>query len=461
MSSKDKKVETNSLKKSLIFTHDKLVPLVICVFGSTFQVLTLFALYFSFPTTTLIDLYRPSQIILPSVSLCFLYHIDEIEIVRALNARNEPIGFQATSFDLTLDELDRFTPKVDDYIESCEVANASIDANSLFNFIDCADVRPVNVAMSPFLKCFTWFAYMEERYQYNRNDYYDDPFLVMRVNSNQSITRITVVLVHDNDEEVAFSNGSPEMTILDFNLYNKFIMTYYTKSTTQLSSPYSNCLDYVKTFGSSKRNLIKNCMYTDIYQNKTAFHERALISTSSSVTNVTFDKGIEISKYRSDCENKYPQEECEYRLFEVKTLHSEFDPKIEPGIVSIQWAFPLGLQSNVTMVKKLNDIEFFCYVASIISLWLEISMLTVAKFLFHHLRKIVLKILRRKAIEKKRSQLKANQRKKNTIQKTKVLNSKPKVSWISNIYDQNGLKSVHPKYSKAFGPRYPIPYYYY
>uniref|UniRef100_T1K9W2 Uncharacterized protein n=1 Tax=Tetranychus urticae TaxID=32264 RepID=T1K9W2_TETUR len=449
------KKPSNPLTKSLIFTHDKLVPIIICIIGATTQVSTLFTLYFSWPTTTVIELYRPNVINLPSISLCFVYKLSKDVILETIFSRDtlSDIGQEISSLDLTLDELDHLTADLHNFVESCKVANASIDANQLFNMVDCENVSQVKVALAPFLKCFTFFAGKHNPYEYYRNDFYDDYFLLAELNANHS-SGLSLVFVHDNDEEVAFNNGSPDMAVLDKTFYNKFVLTYYTKTNSELGFPYSNCMDYEEVHNKSRRTLIKQCMYTAIYLEYLAFPELSLVSVPNYLSNVTFDKGIPTSKFRAACEAIYHQPECKTHLFETRILKAEFDPTIDPGIILIKFGYPLGLQSDIMKSKKFNDIEFFCYVASIISLWLEVSILSVAKFLFHNLRKLGRNILRRRReAAKKRALLARYQQKQRKMNK-----SKAKISWISNGYERE-FYLFYPKYMRSYGPVYPINYY--
>uniref|UniRef100_A0A158P4G4 Uncharacterized protein n=1 Tax=Tetranychus urticae TaxID=32264 RepID=A0A158P4G4_TETUR len=449
------KKPSNPLTKSLIFTHDKLVPVIICIFGSTTQVLTLFALYFSWPTTTVIEVYRPNVINLPSISLCLVFTLSADDVEKTIAARNQAneTGREVSIYDLTLDELDQLTVDLHHFVKSCRVANASIDSNQLFNMVDCENVSPVKVAMTPFLKCFTYFSGKTNPYKYYRNDFYDETFLKVEVIANH--TKVTtLVFVHDNDEEVVFNNGSPDMTVLDKTFYNHFILTYYTRTNTELAFPYSNCMDYDEVHNKSRRTLVKQCMYTQVYLEYSAFPERSLVSIPNDLSNVTFDQEIPMSKFRTVCETLYHQPECKTRLFDARILQSEFDATIDPGLVLIEFGFPLGLQSDITKSKKFNDIEFFCYVASIISLWLEVSILSVTKFLFHNLRKLVLNILRRRReANKKRVLLTRHQQKHRKMSK-----SKAKISWISNVYGPE-FHHFYPKYMRSYGPVYPISYY--
>lgn len=387
---------SDAIQRSLKFTFDKIFPLIICTIGASIQVTTLVTMYFEFPASTIIELYRPSMVTLPSLSVCYYYKLDPRN---ASKLRIQPFNSSLTDhdlrFQLTVGEIDSITPGFMDLIKYCKVAlPSSLDESRTYNA--CSDARPLEVNINAYEKCFTFFGGLSPSFLYNRNEFYDDFILKIAINSDITFDDTVEIHIHETQEELTYSNGSPWQMTLNWKANNLYILSYLMTQSHGLGPPYSECMTYSALTGKSRHDLIKKCMSRSVYEENYAFHDRTFIRVSKEVINSTFKQGIQLNKHRSECEEKFSNPECHTQLFQIQKLRAMNWESLPRNQTLILFAYPLGFQSNVTTREKLNFIEYFCYVASVISLWLEVSLLSVVNFLFVHTRKICVRLMRKR-----------------------------------------------------------------
>uniref|UniRef100_T1K2G9 Uncharacterized protein n=1 Tax=Tetranychus urticae TaxID=32264 RepID=T1K2G9_TETUR len=384
------------IRQSLIFTNDQLIPFVICFIGTVIEITDLLTIYFTFQTMTSVEVYSPDNVILPAISICHKYDLDE-DLIREKIPRfngSFELNKEDIRFNLTINELNEVTSKPKDFIHSCKVANTSF-TNDKPDFVDCFQVEPVQINLDAHRKCFTLFFGEQSSFTYSRVLFTDIFIVKLQLNTTVTNHPYFQMIVHDHDQEVTSNRGSPETVLLDTHRFSDFVLTYYTEQIIAMGKPYSNCIDYFALYGQTKHDLIKKCIFNSIYEDYGALDDEILVRLPLEHNDTNFIRGVRTSRYRSACERNHTELECTTKSFQLILLRSLQGAEKAPGggIISIELGYPIGMQTTVTMVPKQDRVEYFCYMASMINLWLEISVVGVVSFTFKKVRQMAMKLI--------------------------------------------------------------------
>lgn len=387
-------LSSKKVEHGLVIIFDSIIPLVLCIFGATVQVSALVTLYFRFPISNVIEMYNPLTISIPSVSLCFFCDLTSYLANPNLQSTS-PINGTQLRHKLAADELNLITPTYGQFVLDCSIFVERDGHSGDTKIVNCLNVTTPLTYINGFSKCFTLFRDTYESLTYSRSKYRNEFIMSMKLATRYARNSVVFISVHGNYENVSFETGSPGLVFLESGDENTFTLTFNAHRTTKKGPPYSECIHYLESTGRAKKDAIQQCMYDMIYTDYKSYSEMSYVKVPSRLRNLTFSAGIPMYKYRSKCEVIYHRPECEFELFELKLLR-RFNTKGLPNETAwIRFTYPLGMQTSITTTNKLDDIEYFCYVASVINLWLEISLLTVAKFLFKNVRKFIPKFFRK------------------------------------------------------------------
>lgn len=387
----DENVNHKKLETGFIFIFDNVLPFALCLFGATTQVLTLMTMYFTFPINTVIEMYPPTVISIPSVSICFLY---DVPLNFLLSTINHGVNISDFRFELSIRELNFMTANYDQFVVNCKVIKNDIE--NVEN-VDCKNISDPLTHINGRSKCFTLFRSTSNYLTYNLNKFSDEYLLTFDLATKYAFNGNFFVVLHGKDEEVEQENGSPATIFLQYGRSNTFTLTFNINQLNRKKYPYTDCVDYRQTIGLGKRDAVQRCIRQMVYHDHQSYSEKTFIHVPGRYDDLKFKDGIMLVDYIDFCEKKYHQPECSFQLYNINLRRKYSNNKLDDvnQVARVEFAFPLGMQANVSMVNRVDDIEYFCYVASLFSLWLEISILTVARFIFHNIRKLLPKFYRR------------------------------------------------------------------
>lgn len=361
------------------FIFDQILPLLICTFGVTIQVSALITIYLSFRHSYVIEMYIPSTVEIPSISVCFFYEIQPNNLDNNVTTESQ----------LVINDLNSLTGSFDDFVTSCELFINGY--NNTAQLVDCDMVtRPITY-ISGRSKCFTLFRDKNLTLSYEQSKYKDTFLISFTLNPKIAKNDEIFMAFHGDYENILEGPNRPNHLFLDTIDSNTFIVTFKVNRITNERRAHIDCVYYLREYATSRKAVIETCMQDQIYNDYNAYTGQTFIIVPNPLPNITFVEGVKMYRYRSYCEHLYAQPECDLETFEAILIH-EYMMDYETGnLTKVKIAYPLDLQTNIEVIKKEDTIEFICYVASLMGLWLEISVLTVAKFVFTNIRKICCK----------------------------------------------------------------------
>lgn len=365
----------------------------LCLFGATIQVLALITLYFRFPVTTVIEMSSPSKVTIPSFSVCFSYQIP-INFSLELLPGPEP-NLTDFRYEMDIGSLDEFTASYEQFVRNCEVIKL---INGSMQSLDCLNFTVPITHINGQSKCFTLFRDSIQPLTYERYVFGDEFLIYLELAPEHAMNNDVFISLHGN-KEVEYENGPPGAIFLDYNPSNYFIVTFYVHNIKKKGPPYTNCKSYMQTDGIRRDEAIRKCIFEDVYADHKAFSEKTFIQIPSQFENSTFSKDIPQFEYRAKCENVYNRPECESELVEIQLLRQIYWSKYN-GTAAVRIAYPLGLQADIVMTNMLDDVEYLCFITSVVGLWIEISLLAMVRFVFTSMRKLTSNFARKANVER-------------------------------------------------------------
>lgn len=234
-------------------TNFEAMSKVFCCCAALILCLLLTMSFSKFRITTTVRIGNPTRTELPSVSLCYFYRIDDLQMVMT-NGLNRST--------LTLKEINNQLLSWENFVQTCEVLDSNYSSKS------CTDLDgPPREYLSIYTKCFTLFQFLDESIEYEREKIGSRFMIDIAMNvSNISTKKIGIFLTH-KAAQITDSLGDPSFLQFDMENYNQAVISFDRTIITRLAPPYeSRCFDYSKSGCEMYRTCITRCINRKSFQ---------------------------------------------------------------------------------------------------------------------------------------------------------------------------------------------------
>lgn len=387
--------------------HQRLIQVIICIIcfaGAIYQISQISLIYFSYATSSAVELKIPNHYKIDSLTFCTRY-IDVLDFKRIREDNKSRNWFLTlTAYwirryqdELTISEILKYTPKESDFID-----NASYRRKSTFKLFECDSTscaKFFTIRRFVYLEyiCYTVDAqYKNESLSYQAltitpsaageifditlSDKLNDSHLIKIVSHEPG------TLPYKSLQNVARQQREfDESRAANFNSFTSSAVKLLIH---RLPAPYDTmCVDY-KSFGFVRRyDAIQICITQKVVQyfNKLPFSvivdEPINLSVISYLDIENKAKTAKLIEFENECTKKYPHEDCISEISFTAT-HTDVGDRLSLRLITATSPF-----TNIKFVTQTSFVQVVSVVMSTASTWTSFAVISLNPvFLFTHMK---------------------------------------------------------------------------
>uniref|UniRef100_T1K904 Uncharacterized protein n=1 Tax=Tetranychus urticae TaxID=32264 RepID=T1K904_TETUR len=374
---KDSRIDEESLQTLTLYHYFALLAsFAVAVISASFIIES----YLSYPTITTVKIERPRDTELPSISLCFFYEIDQLKKPSYRNGRQ--------IYPLNLSQIDERLPKLDEWIKSCKVLNATT-----YRIHPCLQYYNHTVEyLSVHAKCYSFFESLPEQIFFKSEAVVGRALLDVTFNNTViNSDHIGIFITHTYAElEDSLSNPS----FLQFNTTesNIAVTTFARTAIRNLPSPYhTQCFRYDTLECRHRSTCIRHCI-NKISHNKTGtWHGPTYVKLASEF----MDGYFTLYPHEADqmiyeqCQDEYQHEPCNQYLYEPVITSKFTSSTVQEGTFRLAVVYPNKPKVEVKLLHKTKLSDSLIFLAGIVHLCTGVSLLAILIALSINLESVV------------------------------------------------------------------------
>jgi hypothetical protein len=357
---------------------------IICLTGCLYQTYKICENYFSFEINTYVRYEDEDKISLPAITVCIKKHfLIREKYLSQFSSREESLNY--TAIDLYLNTLTN-KEQFNAIYSAKEVFNNSCNVMKTMAFngsqiqIKCDLISPIRQSIDYYKSCFTFFSQLNGE---NNDRYYIDYDLSIKnywaeefgIRVNLNIPQLFLFL-HSRHEMITDSFEDNRVNITFIPHYTS-ITKYHITKVQLMPKPYkTSCVDYKKFGYRSRYDCILKCRINYYRKNFKGWPGIYLTDDSSDeyMLNVL---EILLKNESLDLElGKLCRKFCGIKIDCFREYFSFTESRIEYDANSTIFIYPPNFPSLIfEHSPKMQLEQFICFIASIVNLWVGLSIL--------------------------------------------------------------------------------------
>lgn len=346
------------------------------------QSIDLLITYYSNSVEINLEIHRPENLTLPSISICFVYYHNFGE-----------------SPPQTVGDYLKLTPKFEDLFQNCTVLH-----ETKFEHVSCTEVSKVQTSINRKYKCFTLFranAMLGNKkfISYPLKTIKSLEWLNIKLKNLSMVQDVVGIAVHNNSDDVHpdLSDQSYVEVIrywYDDGRVSRVTFTYSASALSLLPEPFtSKCIDYTKLnvqssgpinlTTESQKNFLESCVAQKYEKRHSGIFPMTVFATESDSKFKVKYKENSSNMTREDyavdekvkCREEYPFPQCYSVTYAMKIKTTAYENS--PEEMELVLYPPTGNQINLNEVPRHEFREVIAMISGIFSFWIGISVVSV------------------------------------------------------------------------------------